>query len=106
MKQAIELYRDVIVQIATPRGSGTGFCIKEQHLVITNNHVVAENAEVVISGKYIPQHLAKVLFKDPAHDLAFIELPPQLDFPSVRISQENMKEGEPIMAIGHPFGVK
>ncbi|MGB1206452.1 MAG: trypsin-like peptidase domain-containing protein [Chitinophagales bacterium] len=106
MKQAIELYRDVIVQIATPRGSGTGFCIKDQHLVITNYHVVAENAEVVISGRYIPQHLAKVLFKDPAHDLAFIELPPQLDFPSIQISQESMKEGEPIMAIGHPFGLK
>ncbi len=109
MKQndIIELYRDVVIQIATPQGGGTGFYVKSANLIVTNHHVVANNAEVVISGKHIPQHVATVLFIDPAHDLAFIKVPENIKLPTIKVNQlDNLKEGDEIMAIGHPFGLK
>ena len=46
----IEKYQNAIIQIATATGTGTGFYIKEFDLIVTNDHVVAENAEVTIAG--------------------------------------------------------
>ena len=42
----IEKYQDAIIQIATPGGTGTGFYIKEFDVIVTNNHVVDNSAEV------------------------------------------------------------
>ncbi len=47
----IEQYQKAIIQIATNTGTGTGFYLKEFDLIVTNDHVVAENAEVTIAGK-------------------------------------------------------
>ena len=47
----IEKYQKAIIQIATQSGTGTGFYLKEFDLIVTNAHVVADDAEVTIAGK-------------------------------------------------------
>ena len=47
----IEQFQNSIIQIATGSGTGTGFYIKEYDLIVTNDHVVGDNAEVTIAGK-------------------------------------------------------
>ncbi|MBK8450582.1 MAG: hypothetical protein IPL42_11375 [Saprospiraceae bacterium] len=51
MRSLIEKYRDVVIQIATPFSVGTGFYLKDYDLIITNEHVVRNNKDVVIEGK-------------------------------------------------------
>jgi len=107
MKEFIDLYQDVIIHIATPQGTGTGFCLKDRGLIVTNNHVVGNNSEVVISGKRLENKMAQVLFFDPLNDLAFIRMPEGMDIPQVRLAEPAaLREGDQIVAIGHPFELK
>lgn len=109
MNKTIEKYSHIVVQIATAKNSGTGFYLAQQGWVVTNYHVVAENIDVTISGKHIPQQRAIAIYKDPLHDLAFIQVNNlSAEIPAIVLAADDylLQEGEPIVAIGHPFGLK
>ena len=108
MNTIIELYKDIVVQIATPYSTGTGFILPREKLIVTNEHVVRDNHELVIEGRLIPKQLAKVVFLDQRFDLAFIALPAMASMPElVDIEKiQKLKEGDLIIAVGHPFGLK
>ena len=102
----IEQYQKAVIQIATTTGTGTGFFVKEFGLIVTNNHVVGENAEVTIAGKAFDKALSRVWYTDRKHDLAFLEAPPSVELPEVRLGRyEEMKDGDGVVAIGHPYGL-
>lgn len=102
----IEQFQKAIIQIATPGGTGTGFYVKEFDLIVTNDHVVAESAEVTIAGKAFDKALTRVWYTDRKHDLAFLEAPKNIELPEVRLGRyEEMKDGDQVVAIGHPFGL-
>jgi len=102
----IEQYQKAIIQIATAGGTGTGFYVKEYDLIVTNDHVVAENAEVTIAGKLFDKLLTRVCYTDRKHDLAFLEAPQLSELPEVKLGRyEEMKDGDQVVAIGHPFGL-
>jgi serine protease Do len=105
-QQIIEQYQRAIIQIASPGGTGTGFYLKEFDLIVTNDHVVAENAEVTIAGKAFDKALSRVWYTDRKHDLAFLQAPAGIELPEVRLGQyEQMKDGDAVVAIGHPYGL-
>jgi serine protease Do len=105
-RKIIETYQDAIIQIASPGGNGTGFYVKEYDLIVTNNHVVDNAAEVTIQGKVFPKSLSRVWYTDRKHDLAFLEPPPVTTLADVRLGRyEDMKDGDEIVAIGHPYGL-
>lgn len=105
-QQIIEQYQKAIIQIATSGGTGTGFYLKEYNLIVTNDHVVAENAEVTIAGKAFEKVMSRVWYTDRKHDLAFLEAPPQVDLPEIKLGRyEEMKDGDQVVAIGHPYGL-
>jgi serine protease Do len=105
-KLIIEEYQNAIIQIATQTATGTGFYVKEFDLIVTNEHVVADNAEVTIAGKLFPKTLSRVWYTDRKHDLAFLEVPKEIILPEVRLgSYETMKDGDHVLAIGHPYGL-
>lgn len=105
-QQIIEQYQKAIIQIATAGGTGTGFYVKEFDLIVTNAHVVAEDAEVTIAGKAFDKALSRVWYTDRKHDLAFLQAPAGVELPEVRLGQyEQMKDGDAVMAIGHPYGL-
>lgn len=107
MRDIIELYRGVIIQIATPYSTGTGFYLKEPNIIVTNDHVVRDNRKVVVDGERIDKQLVSVIFSDPKHDLAFLEAPDQQEMPGLELLGEvEVKAGDPVLAIGHPFGLK
>ena len=103
----IKTFKEVIIQIATPWGTGTGFYVKDFNMIVTNRHVVTGTNEVVISGKNIKKTISNVLYTDPAFDLAFLEVPAGISFPEVKLgNSESVQEGDTIMAIGHPYGLR
>ena len=107
MEKIIEKYKGAIIQIATPYSTGTGFYLRDQNLIVTNEHVVRDNREVVIDGVDFKKQLTPVLYLDPKYDLAFLNPPTNIDAPNVTLaSGTKIREGQKVIAIGHPFGMK
>lgn len=105
-QQIIELYRPAIIQIATQNSTGTGFYLKEFDLIITNDHVAGKNADVTIAGRLFEKQLARVWYTDRKHDLAFLEPPAAVQMPEIKLgTYQTIKDGEVVVAIGHPFGL-
>ena len=105
-QQIIEQYQKAIIQIATTTGTGTGFYVKEFDLIVTNDHVVDNNGEVTIAGKAFDKAFSRVWYTDRKHDLAFLEAPESIELPEIRLGRyEDMKDGDQIVAIGHPYGL-
>jgi len=106
MQAIIESFQPAIIQIATQGGTGTGFYLKEYDMIVTNNHVVDINAEVTIAGKMFEKTLSRVWYTDRKHDLAFLEAPKNIAFPDIHLGRyETMKDGDEVVAIGHPYGL-
>lgn len=105
-QRIIEQYQKAIIQIATNTGTGTGFYLKDFDLIVTNDHVVAENAEVTIAGKAFEKALSRVWYTDRKHDLAFLEAPRNIELPDLKLGRyEELKDGDQVVAIGHPYGL-
>ncbi|MBI5402716.1 MAG: trypsin-like peptidase domain-containing protein [Ignavibacteriae bacterium] len=106
-KEIIDLFQPILVQIATPQGTGTGFYLSDYNVIVTNNHVVQNNSEVVISGKLIPECMSPVYFNDPKYDIAFIRVPQDINVIPVKLGvNRQVSDGEKVIAIGHPYGLK
>ncbi|MDX1476931.1 MAG: trypsin-like peptidase domain-containing protein [Saprospiraceae bacterium] len=106
-KAIIERFRGAVIQIATPYSTGTGFYLADFDLIVTNEHVVRDNSQVVIDGQSFEKRLVRVRFFDPRYDLAFLEAPVQHTMPGVELADAaDLVEGERVLAVGHPFGLK
>lgn len=108
MKAIIEQYKKLVIQIATPYSTGTGFFLSDFGYIVTNEHVVRDNKEVVIDGEGIEKQLVNIVYIDQKYDLAFLEAPETHSMPqtSLRDSENQVVEGEEIIAVGHPFGLQ
>jgi len=103
----IDALRKVVIQIATPYSTGTGFYLKKENIIVTNEHVVRENKRVVIDSSSIEKQRVDVIYVDPKYDLAFLKGPFEEDLPELSISDfDKVKLGDKVLAIGHPFGLK
>lgn len=104
--EIIQKYREVLIQIATPCSTGTGFYLSEFDLIVTNEHVVRDNQKVVIKGDGIEKQMVDVIYLDVRYDLAFLSAPRE-KLPKVPLaSPTDLQEGDSVLAIGHPFGLK
>jgi len=107
MQNIIDLYKNVIIQISTSTGSGTGFFLKDYNLIVTNEHVVSGSSEVVIDGRQFEKTMTNVFYTDSLHDLAFLKVPEGAELPEVKLTEDrNLSQGDKVMAIGHPYGLK
>ena len=107
LKDIIELYKGAVIQIATPFSIGTGFFLKNENLIITNEHVVRNNKEVVIDGKGLQRVVSPVIYLDPKYDLAFIKSPEIRTLADIHLGDSSVVvEGDQVLAVGHPFGLK
>ncbi|HEY3251671.1 MAG TPA: trypsin-like peptidase domain-containing protein [Ignavibacteria bacterium] len=106
VQEIINKFQPIIIQIATPQGTGTGFYVKHENLIITNDHVVKGNSEVVISGRALPKQMSPVLFNDSKYDLAFVRVPDGSEMPDMHLAVgQQVHDGETVIAIGHPYGL-
>jgi serine protease Do len=104
----VETYRNVIIQIATPYSTGTGFYLRNRGLIVTNYHVIEGNHSVVIEGAKFRKQLSSVRYVDHKYDLAFLEGPKDAEeMPEIILGHEKvLRERDMVTAIGHPFGLK
>jgi serine protease Do len=110
MKEIVEIYKSAVIQIATPNATGTGFYLKTPQIIVTNNHVVEGNAEVIIEGRGLPRQMSRVLYTDARFDLAFLEISNAENFENLAAislgDSEKLHEGDSVIAVGHPFGLQ
>ena len=107
LNSIISQFKKVVIQIATPYSTGTGFFLTDYQLIVTNEHVVRDNREVVIDGEVLQKQMVPVIFVDPKYDLAFLGAPDKVDMPTIPIKKiRNVKEGDTVIAVGHPYGMK
>lgn len=101
--EAIQNYKQSVVEIRTDGTKGTGFIISSDGYVVTNRHVVGDAKTVVISIPDRGSHVGDVVAQHEDVDLALIKLEVQ-DMPSLSLAQRfNGEVGIPIYVIGNPL---
>jgi serine protease Do len=93
---------------------GTGFVVGDGRQIVTNAHVIAipldagnRQALAVFSGHgaEVTAHVARVLARDAAHDLALLEIDGAA-LPALQLGKsETVREGQEIAFTGFPLGM-
>ncbi|XGW00561.1 MAG: HhoA/HhoB/HtrA family serine endopeptidase [Leptolyngbya sp. BL-A-14] len=87
------------------RGTGSGFIIKADGLILTNAHVVDGADTVTVTLKDQREFKGKVLGADPLTDVAVVKVEAN-NLPTVTLgNSEQLKPGEWAIAIGNPLGL-
>ncbi|CAO3440622.1 DegQ family serine endoprotease [Azospirillum endophyticum] len=85
---------------------GSGFIIDPAGLIVTNNHVVADAAEIAVTlhdGTKLP---AKLLGSDAPTDLALLKVESAKPLAAAHWGDsESVEVGDWVVAIGNPFGL-
>jgi serine protease Do len=85
---------------------GTGMIIDAKGHILTNNHVVAGAAKILVILSDGTRYPAKVVGTDPKTDLGVIEISPDRPLPQVTFGDSDAVEvGQWVVAIGHPQGL-
>ena len=88
------------------RGSGTGFCVTEGGLLVTNRHVIDGRARAVAklsNGEFLP--VRGLLSEDIPGDLAILAFEEKgISFPTLDIADKEVEFGQSIVVIGNPLG--
>jgi serine protease Do len=89
-------------------GLGSGFIIRADGLAITNEHVVRDASQVVVTLPDGREFDAAVVGTDEVNDLALLRLDVPRDAGSLPVaplgSSDDLMIGEWVVAIGNPFG--
>jgi len=103
-----EMFKDFENKQPTERKAsslGSGFIIKDDGTVITNNHVIA-NAEDILVRVGEKEYKARVIGADPYMDVAVLKMETKDKFKPVKFGDSDLaRVGDWAVAIGNPFGL-
>ncbi len=104
-RQFQQQYGGLPAQISMPvQGSGSGFVIGADGLIVTNAHVVKHAQEITVKLTDRREFKARVLGTDALTDVALLKIDAG-DLPTVSLaSTPQTRVGDWVMAIGSPFG--
>jgi len=100
--------RDFFFGVQAVQGLGSGFLINADGQILTNFHVISGSSDVEVT---MPpdqsRYKAKILHRDPAHDLALIQIEPKKKLTAfLKLGDsEGLQVGQKVLAIGNPFGL-
>ena len=105
-----EIYDQIkhsVVLIQTDAGLGSGFIYDNKGYIITNYHVI--EATNTIQVTFLDGNITRAskVGEDPYSDLAVIKVNPDVTtlHPVILGDSSNLAVGEPVAAIGNPFGL-
>lgn len=95
-----------VVSIATAEGGGSGFIIRDDGLIVTNNHVVSDAQELTVLFHDGSQASATIVGTDPVSDLAVIRAQGVSGLTPASLGDSDQVEvGAEVVAIGAPLGL-
>jgi S1-C subfamily serine protease len=108
LAQVPELYRQlepsvvsVLVRGAQGAGEGSGVVVRPRR-VVTNDHVIADGADVRVSLASGERLEARIVGRDPRTDLAVLAV--ERDLPAAELSEKLPQVGSLAVAMGNPLG--
>ncbi|MSP03450.1 MAG: PDZ domain-containing protein [Acetobacteraceae bacterium] len=85
---------------------GSGFIIREDGLIVTNNHVVKDGNAVSVTLDDGTERKATVLGVDPRTDIALLKIEAGKPLPFIQLgNSREVRPGEWVVAMGNPFGL-
>jgi serine protease Do len=88
------------------RGQGTGFVARADGYIVTNNHVVAEAEELLVTLQDGREYDAAVVGTDAESDLAVLKIEARDLEPVAFGESDGIETGEWVIAVGSPFGLE
>ena len=86
-------------------GTGSGFIIDSEGVILTNSHVIEGADQVLVTLKDGREFPGEVVGEDPLTDIAVIRVEAS-DLPAVTVgNSEALRPGEWAIAIGNPLGL-
>lgn len=87
-------------------GSGSGVIISEDGYIVTNNHVIANASQLLVTLNNNKTFSAELVGTDSKTDIALIKIDSDDKFPYVPFGDSNaIKIGEWVLAVGNPFNL-
>lgn len=85
--------------------SGSGVIVSSDGYIVTNNHVVGQAAEIIVSLYNGRGYKAKLIGTDPSTDLAVIKIDED-DLPEALLADsDDVRVGDWVLAVGNPFNL-
>jgi serine protease Do len=84
---------------------GSGFFVSEDGYVVTNHHVVENGSKFTVVLDDGAELEATLVGADVRTDLAVLKVQPQRKLTYVKFSQDRVRVGEWVVAVGNPFGL-
>ena len=104
LAQTIERIERSLVYIKTPSGSGSGFIVEENGLVVTNAHVVEDFETVSVVTADGAEYAGSVLGVDEIADLALVEVRAGKQFDAMGLGDsDGVQVGDDVIALGFPL---
>ena len=88
------------------QGQGSGFVLDRQGHILTNYHVIADAQKIEVTTYDKRRVPARVIGRDPSHDLALLQIDAPNLVPAVLADSKNLVVGQKVYAIGNPFGLQ
>ncbi|GAF13832.1 serine protease precursor MucD/AlgY associated with sigma factor RpoE [Bacillus sp. JCM 19045] len=96
---------EAVVAVQTGTGHGTGFSITKEGQILTNEHVVRDALEIIVSFSDGDLYYAEVVKVERESDLALLKLidTEGRSFPSLSIASAPAEPGDSVFVMGHPL---
>ena len=86
--------------------AGSGFVVDSAGYIVTNNHVIDEAQEIMVTFHDGTRLEAKLAGRDPKTDLALLKVEPRRPLTAVALGDsDRTRVGDWVIAIGNPFGL-
>lgn len=88
------------------KGLGSGFIISPDGYIVTNEHVVHDASEIIVTLPDNTKYEAEIIAADYISDIALLKISGRRKFPyTILGSSDDLMIGEWSIAIGNPFGL-
>jgi len=99
-------FGDIPEEQMKQRSLGSGVVVSGDGYILTNNHVVADADEILVTFTEKEKHEARIVGRDPKTDLALIKIKVDKPIPAARVGDsDKLRVGDWVVAIGNPFGL-
>ncbi len=88
------------------RSLGSGFIISPDGYIVTNDHVVGNAKEIVVTLSTGEKYKARLVGRDPVSDIAVLKIDAKENLPYLTLgNSDDVIIGEWAIAMGNPFGL-
>ncbi len=102
------LERGFWLQVIPRKGTGSGFFVDSNGLILTNHHVIENSSKVEVTLSDETTVKAEVVGRDPINDIALVKIdcPDNKCVPLRLAENRELLVGQAVLAIGNPFGLQ